>query len=62
MRFTVQWQRTIAGYIVDVIEPIAMFAVIGLALAFRSRSRATHRKRFEIVDIQISPLMTSARR
>jgi len=34
----VQWQRTIAGYIVEVIEPIAMFAVIGLALAFRSRS------------------------
>ena len=34
----VQWQRTIAGYIVEVIEPIAMFAVIGIALAFRSRS------------------------
>ncbi len=27
-----QWQRTIAGYIADFIEPIAMFAVIGLAL------------------------------
>jgi hypothetical protein len=27
-----QWQRTIAGYIVEVIEPVAMFAVIGLAL------------------------------
>jgi hypothetical protein len=34
----VQWQRTIAGYIVDVIEPIAMFAVIGLVFAWRSRS------------------------
>jgi hypothetical protein len=34
----VQWQRTIAGYIVEVIEPIAMFAVIGLALVYRSRS------------------------
>jgi hypothetical protein len=34
----VQWERTIAGYIVEVIEPIAMFAVIGLALACRSRS------------------------
>ena len=33
-----QWERTIAGYIVEVIEPIAMFAVIGLALGFRSRS------------------------
>jgi hypothetical protein len=34
----VQWQRTIAGYIVDAIEPLAMFALIGLALGCRSRS------------------------
>jgi len=34
----VQWERTIAGYIVEVIEPIAMFAVIGLALMCWSRS------------------------
>src|SRR5215468_4980226 len=34
----VQWERTIAGYIVEVIEPIAMLAVIGLALGRRSRS------------------------
>src|SRR5262252_677220 len=34
----VQWERTIAGYIVEVIEPIAMLAVIGLALGLRSRS------------------------
>jgi hypothetical protein len=34
----VQWERTVAGYILEVIEPIAMFAVIGLALAFRSHS------------------------
>jgi hypothetical protein len=33
-----QWERTIAGYIVEVIEPLAMLAVIALALAFRSRS------------------------
>jgi hypothetical protein len=33
-----QWQRTIAGYIVEVIEPLCMFAVIGLALWYRSRS------------------------
>ncbi len=33
-----QWQRTIAGYIVDAIEPIAMFALIGLAFAYWSRS------------------------
>ena len=34
----VQWQRTIAGYIVDVIEPLAMFALIGLAFGCRARS------------------------
>ena len=33
-----QWQRTIAGYIVDAVEPMAMLAVIGLALAYRSRT------------------------
>lgn len=32
------WARTIAGYIADAIEPIAMFALIALALAYRSRS------------------------
>src|SRR5512143_2704602 len=33
-----QWQRTIAGYIVDVIEPIGMLALIGLVLGCQSRS------------------------
>ena len=33
-----QWRRTIAGYIVEVIEPLAMLAVIGLAFGCRSRS------------------------
>ena len=33
-----QWDRTIAGYIVDAVEPIAMLALIGLALAYRSRT------------------------
>ena len=33
-----QWQRTIAGYIVEVIEPIAMLAVIAFAFGYRSRS------------------------
>lgn len=37
--YRVQWQRTIAGYIVDVIEPAGMFAVIGLAFGCWSRSR-----------------------
>lgn len=34
----VQWERTIAGYIVDAIEPLAMLALVGLALGYRSRS------------------------
>jgi hypothetical protein len=34
----VQWERTIAGYIVEVIEPMAMFGVIGLAVWYRARS------------------------
>ena len=34
----VQWERTIAGYIVDAIEPLAMVAVIGLVLWCWSRS------------------------
>jgi hypothetical protein len=34
----VQWQRTIAGYVVDVIEPIGMLALIGLVLGCQSRS------------------------
>ena len=32
------WERTIAGYIVDAVEPIAMLALIGLAVAYRGRS------------------------
>jgi len=34
----VQWHRTVAGYVVDAVEPLAMFVVIGLALAFASRT------------------------
>jgi hypothetical protein len=34
-----QWERTIAGYVVDVIEPIGMLALIGVALGCWSRSR-----------------------
>jgi hypothetical protein len=33
-----QWERTIAGYIADAIEPLAMFLLIGLALWCRPRS------------------------
>lgn len=34
----VQWARTVAGYIVDAIEPLALFALVGLALWCRPRS------------------------
>jgi hypothetical protein len=33
--YRVEWWRTIAGYIVEVVEPLAMFALIALALALR---------------------------
>ena len=36
--YRVQWGRTIAGYIVEVVEPFVMFAVVGLALVVRPRS------------------------
>ena len=34
----VQWERTIAGYIADAIEPLVMFALAGLAFWCRPRS------------------------
>src|SRR5581483_178098 len=36
--YLVVWWRTIAGYIVEVIEPLAIFALVGLMLAVRSHS------------------------
>ena len=54
----VQWERTVAGYIVEIIEPIAMFAVIGLALEFRSRST---RKGF-LIFASIALALMAARR
>jgi len=36
--YLVEWWRTIAGYIVEVVEPLAMFALVGFALAVRPRS------------------------
>jgi len=54
----VQWERTIAGYIVDVIEPIAMLALIGLA--FGSRSASTHKGCLIFASIALA--LTAARR
>jgi hypothetical protein len=54
----VQWHRTIAGYIVDVIEPLAMLALIGLVLVCRPRSG---HKGF-LVFASIALALTAARR
>jgi hypothetical protein len=54
----VQWHRTIAGYIVDVIEPLAMLAVIGLVLVCWSRS--THKGFLMWASIALA--LTAARR
>src|SRR4029077_16456359 len=48
-----QWRRTIAGYIVEVIEPLAMLAVIGLAFGCRSRRRHEGILIFAIVAIAL---------
>lgn len=36
--YHVEWRRTIAGYIIDVIEPLGMLAILGLALSSWRRS------------------------
>jgi hypothetical protein len=36
--YRAQWWRSIAGYIVDAIEPLVMFALVGVALLVRPRS------------------------
>jgi hypothetical protein len=53
-----QWQRTIAGYVVDAVEPAAMVALIGLALACGPRSG---RKGF-VAFACIALALTAARR
>ncbi|HEY4089741.1 MAG TPA: hypothetical protein VGM43_27635 [Bryobacteraceae bacterium] len=54
----VQWKRTIAGYIVDAVEPIAMFALIGLIFAVWSCS---NRKGFLIFACIALALMAARR-
>jgi hypothetical protein len=53
-----QWERTIAGYIVDAIEPLAMLALIVLALGF---SRRSSRKGF-LVFACLALVLTAERR
>ena len=54
----VQWHRTIAGYIVDAIEPLAMLAVIGLTIACWSGS--SHKEFLVFACIALA--LTAARR
>ena len=58
----VQWERTIAGYIVDVIEPIAMLALIGLALGCRSCSSHKGFRSLPASRLRLPPLGASAMR
>ena len=53
-----QWNRTIAGYIVDAVEPAAMLALIGLMIACRS---AIGHKGF-LIFAGIALVLTAARR
>jgi hypothetical protein len=53
-----QWERTIAGYIVDAIEPLAMFLLVGLGLWCWPRS--SHRGFLIFASIALA--LTGARR
>ncbi|HET6432902.1 glycoside hydrolase family 2 [Dyella sp.] len=53
-----QWQRTVAGYILDAVEPAAMLAVAGLALVLGSRSR----RRGFVLWAVVALALTAARR
>lgn len=53
-----QWQRTVAGYVVDAVEPAAMLALVGLALVVGPRSR---RQGF-LLFAGIALALTAARR
>jgi len=54
----VQWRRTIAGYIVDVVEPLAMLALVGLALGYLRRSN----RRGFLVFACVALALTAVRR
>lgn len=52
------WARTIAGYVVDAIEPLAMLAIIALALLCRPRAR--HRGFLVLASVALA--LTALRR
>jgi hypothetical protein len=53
-----QWARTIAGYVVDVVEPIGMLALVGLAVGYWARSR----RRAFLAFACVALVLTAARR
>ena len=53
-----QWWRTIAGYVVDLIEPIAMFLVAGMALVLLPHSS----RRGFIVFVSIALVLSAVKR
>jgi hypothetical protein len=53
-----QWERTVAGYVVDAIEPLAMLSLVGLALWCRPRS--SHRGFLIFASVALA--LTAARR
>src|SRR3954447_22629898 len=53
-----QWERTIAGYIVDAIEPLAMLSLVGLAIWCWPRSSS----RGFLIFASIALVLTAARR
>jgi hypothetical protein len=56
--YSAQWQRTIAGYVVDVVEPLAMLALIALAL--RCWPRSTYKSFLIFAGIALA--LTASRR
>jgi hypothetical protein len=54
--YRVQWWRSIAGYIVEVIEPLVMFALVGLALAVRLRTSHPSFIGFTCIALALSAL------
>jgi hypothetical protein len=49
-----QWQRTIAGYIADAVEPLAMFALIALAIAYPARYGTSYRSFLILASIALA--------
>ena len=52
--YRAQWERTIAGYIVDVVEPLAMTLLIGLLLWLQHRSVPGRFLRFAAIALALT--------